>query len=85
MIALITKVKSPRLNTFMGSVRINNMGRKKAFSIPKIAAAKNADKKLRTYIPSSKYDVTMIATVRINHLRKIPLIIFPRKLDMTIY
>jgi hypothetical protein len=54
MIAFITKVKSPRLNTFMGSVKINNMGRKKAFSIPKIAPAKNADKKLFTCIPSSK-------------------------------
>jgi hypothetical protein len=38
----------------MGSVKINNTGRKKAFRIPKIAAAKNADKKLRTYIPSSR-------------------------------
>jgi hypothetical protein len=38
----------------MGSVKINKMGRKKAFRIPKIAAVKNADKKLRTYIPSSK-------------------------------
>jgi hypothetical protein len=52
------------------------MGRKKAFSIPKIAAAKNADTKPLTCIPSIKYDVAMIENVRINHLRKIPYILF---------
>jgi hypothetical protein len=57
------------------------MGRKKAFSIPKIAAAKNADAKPLTCIPSIKYDVAMIANVRINHLRKIPYIIFPLNFD----
>jgi len=79
--ALITKVKSPRLRMFTGSVNINSMGRKKAFSIPKIAAAKNADKKPLTCIPSIKYDVVMIEKVRISHLRKIPFILTPRNLD----
>jgi len=58
-----------------GSVNINRIGLKKAFSIPKIAAAKNADKKPLICIPSIKYDVAMIAKVKINHLTKIPLII----------
>jgi hypothetical protein len=75
--ALMTKVKSPRLSIFTGSVNINSMGRKKAFSIPRIAAAENADKKPLTCIPSIKYDVAMIENVRINHLRKSPLILFP--------
>jgi hypothetical protein len=29
----------------MGNVKMNNMGRKKAFRIPRMAAAKNAEKK----------------------------------------
>lgn len=43
-IAFRTNVKSPRVIMFMGSVRINNMGRKKAFRIPRMAAAQNAEK-----------------------------------------
>lgn len=74
--ALMTKVKSPRLSILTGRVNISSIGRKKAFSIPKIAAAKNADKKPLTCIPSIKYDVMMIANVRINHLRKIPFMLF---------
>ena len=54
MRAFITNVKNPRLRTFMGSVNINNIGRKKAFSMLKIAAAKNAEINPLTYIPSSK-------------------------------
>jgi hypothetical protein len=54
MSAFITNVKNPRLRTFMGSVNINNIGRKKAFSMLKIAAAKNAEINPLTYIPSSK-------------------------------
>ena len=44
-IALITKVKSPRVRTVMGNVKRNNMGRKKAFRIPRIAAANSAEEK----------------------------------------
>ena len=77
----MTKVKSPRLSIFTGRVNINSMGRKKAFSIPKIAAAKNADKKPLTCIPSIKYDVAMIENVRINHLKKIPFILFSHNFD----
>jgi len=54
IIAFITKVKSPRVSIFMGRVSINIIGRKKALSIPNIAAAKNAEKKPLTRIPSSK-------------------------------
>jgi hypothetical protein len=63
----------------MGRVNINSIGRKKAFSIPKIAAAKSAEEKPLIRIPSSKYDVTMMATVKINHLRKVPFINFLRE------
>jgi hypothetical protein len=76
IIALITKVKIPKVNMFMGRVNINRMGRKKAFSMPKIAAAKSAEEKPLMRIPSSRYDVTMMATVKINHLRKSPFINF---------
>jgi hypothetical protein len=54
MSAFITNVKRPRLRTLMGSVNINSKGRKKAFSMLKIAAAKNAEINPLTYIPSSK-------------------------------
>jgi hypothetical protein len=54
MTAFITKVNNPRLKIFMGSVSMNNMGRKKAFNMPKIAAAKNAEIKPLTCMPSSK-------------------------------
>jgi hypothetical protein len=54
----------------IGRVKNNNIGLRKAFSIPRIAAAKNADKKLPAYIPLIKYDVIRIANVRTNHLRK---------------
>jgi hypothetical protein len=76
IIAFITKVKIPRVNMLMGRVNINSIGRKKAFSMPRIAAAKRADGKPLMRIPSSKYDVTMMATVKINHLRKVPFIFF---------
>jgi hypothetical protein len=60
----------------MGRVNINSIGRKKAFSMPKIAAAKSAEEKPPMRIPSSRYDVIMIATVKINHRRKVPFINF---------
>jgi hypothetical protein len=75
-IAFITKVKKPSVNMFMGRVMINKNGLRKAFSTPSMAAAKNAEKKPLTCIPSSRYDVTKIAIVRINHLTNIPFIIF---------
>jgi hypothetical protein len=53
-IAFITKVKNPRVNMFIGRVMINKNGRKKAFSMPRMAAAKKAEKKPLTCIPSSK-------------------------------
>jgi hypothetical protein len=88
IIALITKVKIPRVNIFMGRVNINIIGRKKAFSIPKIAAAKRAEEKPLMRMPSSRYDVTMMATVKINHLRKVPFINFlhehPKKCSVNI-
>ena len=52
--AFITKVKRPRVKMFIGRVMINKNGRKKAFSMPSIAAAKKAEKNPLTCIPSSK-------------------------------
>jgi len=72
----MTNVKSPRVNIFKGSVNRINNGRKKALSIPSIAAAKKAEKKPLTYMPPDRYEVTTIATVKISHLRKIPFICF---------
>jgi len=72
--AFITKVKRPRLSRFMGRVKMMTMGRKKALSIPSMAAAKKAEKKLLTRIPSSRYEANIIAPVKINHLVKIPFI-----------
>jgi hypothetical protein len=70
--AFIRKVNRPRLRIFIGSVRMRAMGRKKAFNMPRIAAADKAEKKPLTCIPSSRYDVTTIAPVRVNHLKIIP-------------
>ena len=50
--ALITNVKSPRLSILIGNVIKNNIGLKKAFKIPKIAAANTADKKPSIWMPS---------------------------------
>ena len=52
MMAFKTKVKNPKVTMVIGSVSINKMGRKNAFKIPRNAAAKNAEKKPLTYIPS---------------------------------
>ncbi len=52
--AFIKKVKKPRLIMFMGRVKKSAMGRKKAFSMPRMAAANNAEKKPLTRIPSSR-------------------------------
>jgi hypothetical protein len=70
----MTKVKSPRLKIFMGSVRISNTGLKNAFNMLKIAAAKNAGIKPPTWIPSSKYELVIIENVKISHLTKMPFI-----------
>jgi len=43
--ALMIKVNNPRLRMLIGSVNIIAMGRKKALSIPRAAAAKKAEKK----------------------------------------
>jgi hypothetical protein len=50
--ALMMKVKKPRVRRLMGRVKIKRIGRKKAFNIPRIAAAKKAEKKPATSIPS---------------------------------
>ena len=76
MTAFITKVKSPRLKIFMGRVRISKTGLKNAFSMLKIAAAKNAEIKPLTCMPSSKYELMIIENVKISHLIKMPFIIF---------
>ena len=81
----LTKVKRPRVIMFMGRVRIISSGRKKAFSIPRMAAAKKALKKPVTLIPSSTYEASIIAAVRISHLMRSPGIsVFPRLLRFLI-
>ena len=75
IIAFTTNRKSPNVRTVMGSVNIINMGRKIALSIARAAAAKKAEKKPLTYIPSIKYEARIIEQVRINHLIKNPCII----------
>jgi hypothetical protein len=52
--AFMTNVKRPKLSIFIGRVKKMRIGRKKAFSIPSMAAANTAVKKLLTCIPSSK-------------------------------
>lgn len=59
---------------FMGSVRISNTGLKNAFNMLKIAAAKKAEIKPLTCIPSSKYEPMIIENVKISHLTKMPFI-----------
>ena len=50
--ALITKVNNPSERRLIGSVRINNIGLKKALSMPRIAAAKNAARNPLEWMPS---------------------------------
>ena len=76
MKALIKKVKRPKLNILMGRVKMMTIGLKNALSRPSMAAAKKAEKKLLTRIPSSKYEAIIIAPVKINHLKKMPFIGF---------
>jgi hypothetical protein len=56
----------------MGRVMSRAIGLKNAFKMPRIAAARNAEKKLFTWIPSKRYAVRMMAPVRVSHLMKIP-------------
>jgi hypothetical protein len=74
--AFIIKVKRPRLRILIGSVKIIKIGRKKAFKMPRIAAANKAVKKPFTCIPSITYEANMMAAVSINHRIKIPFILF---------
>jgi hypothetical protein len=79
MKALIKKVKRPKLNILMGRVKMMTIGLKNAFSMPSMAAAKKAEKKPLTRIPSSKYEAIIIAPVRISHLKKMPfIVVLPR-------
>jgi hypothetical protein len=73
--ALMIKVNRPRVIILMGSVRIINIGRKKAFKIPRMAAAKKALKKPFTCMPSITYEANMMAAVKISHLIRIPTIL----------
>jgi len=74
--AFMIKVKRPRLRILMGSVKIIKIGRKKAFKMPRMAAANSAVKKPFTCIPSITYEVNIMAAVSINHRIKIPFILF---------
>jgi len=71
---LMIKVNSPNVSMLRGKVRRRITGRKKAFKIPRIAAAKNAEKKPLTRMPSMRYEARMIDAVRTNHLNRMPLI-----------
>ena len=72
--AFMTKVKRPRVIILIGRVRMNRIGRNKAFSIPRTAAAQKALKNPLTLIPSIRYEAAIMAAVSINHLIKIPII-----------
>jgi hypothetical protein len=52
------------------------MGLKKAFRMPRMAAAKKAEKKPLTSIPVTMYEANSIAAVKMSHLTKSPLISF---------
>jgi hypothetical protein len=75
IMAFTANRKSPKVRTVMGSVNTMNMGRKTAFSTPRAAAAKKAEKNPLTYIPSITYEVMIMEVVRINHLIKNPCIV----------
>ncbi len=81
MKALIKNVNRPRLNILIGRVKMMTIGLKNAFSMPNMAAAKKAEKKPLTRIPSSKYEAMIIAPVKISHLTKIPFTVFLHELD----
>ena len=68
--AFIINVKRPKLRILMGRVRIKRTGLRKAFSMLKMAAAKKAEKKPLTWMPSIIYDVMRIAHIRIAHRNK---------------
>jgi hypothetical protein len=50
--ALMTKVKRPRVSMLMGRVKTISIGLKTAFSMPSMAAARRAEEKPLTCIPS---------------------------------
>ncbi len=52
--ALMTRVNSPRVRIFTGSVTMMRTGLRMVFRIPRVAAAKKADQKLATWMPSTK-------------------------------
>jgi hypothetical protein len=52
MNAFRTKVKRPKVSRLRGRVRMNRMGRRKEFNMLRIAAAKKADRKPLTWMPS---------------------------------
>jgi hypothetical protein len=74
--AFMIKVNRPRLKMLIGSVKIIKIGRKKAFKIPRIAAANKAVKKPFTWIPSNTYEANIMAAVRTNQRITIPFILF---------
>lgn len=61
IIPFITKVKSPRVRMFIGSVRRMRIGFIRALRSPIAIAAKRADRKFID-TPGSKYAVIIIAT-----------------------
>jgi hypothetical protein len=52
--ALMINVKKPSDKRFIGSVTINSMGRINALRIPRIAAAKKAERNPVEWIPSNR-------------------------------
>jgi hypothetical protein len=72
MSALMRKVNRPRLRMLIGRVTSSAIGLKKAFRIPSMAAAKTAERKPLTWIPSSKYAVATIAAVVVSQRIKMP-------------
>jgi len=64
--ALITKIKSPKVNTVIGKVITINNGLTNALISPKTKATTRATKKPDTVTPGNKYATTNIINAEIN-------------------
>jgi len=68
--ALITKVNSPNVKIFAGSVRISNNGLMNKLTKLKTIAAQKAVRKLATWIPGRNFDKITKTKAKTAHLTK---------------
>ena len=68
------KVNRPNDTIFMGRVKTIRNGLRRAFRMPRAAAARMAERKPLTNMPSIVYDAKIMETVRMSHRIKIPAI-----------